>query len=46
MVYQFLVRHLPACVAEVLAVMCYAVMAALIVYYFFEPQASFSYLKL
>jgi hypothetical protein len=46
MVYKFLARYLPPSVAEALAVMCYAVMAALIVYYFFEPQASFSYLAL
>ena len=46
MVFKALVRIFPSSVAEILSIMVYAIMSAFIVYYFFEPQASFSYLAL
>ncbi len=46
MIYANLRRIMSQSSAELAAVLIYAIMAALIVYHFFEPQSSFTYLRL
>ncbi len=46
MIYRNLRKIISQSSAELVAVVIYAIMAALIVYHFFEPQSSFSYLRL